>query len=146
MGATFEKIKVTADFLNRNPNAFFVYGDSMKRSSQEGAAALRGHPRAMSFITKKTTQAGTDVCFKPDEYAKIFFDQLKQLREHIAKNPARKFYISKIGSGSGNKHYIWETLIHHNLVGDLGEFKNVVFCWEQESLVSKQYGKTGSSN
>jgi hypothetical protein len=137
MGARYENIKVTADFLNKNPNAFFVYGDNMKRSGTQGAAALRSHPRAMGFVTKKTTPTGADVCFKPEEYAKVFFDQLKQLGDHIAKNPARKFYISKIGSGNANKHYIWQTLIHHNLVGDLSKYDNAVFCWTEENLADK---------
>lgn len=137
MPATFKNIEVTHDFLNSDPNAFFVYGDNLQRQGLAGAAALRHHPRAIGFVTKKAPNGASKSCFNPDEYSKMFFDQLKQLRDHIQKNPMRKFYISKLGSGYANKHYIWETLIHHNLLSELSDFDNVVFCWEEEKLTSK---------
>lgn len=137
MPSKFENIIVTEDFLNKDPNAFFVFGDNLQRQGFAGAAALRHHPRAIGFVTKKAPNGYIKSCFEPEEYSKIFFDQLKQLSSHIQKNPQRKFYISKLGAGYANKHYIWEKLIHHNLIAELSSFDNVVFCWEEEKLTSE---------
>lgn len=134
MPATYEKLTITHEFLNKDPNAFFVYGDNLQKQGTYGSAALRTHPRAIGFATRKGPPGSSAVCFKPEEYSKVFFDVLKQLSTHIRKNPAHKFYISKLGAGSANKHYIWEKLIHHNLTGELQEYDNVVFCWESEKL------------
>lgn len=137
MPAEYRKIEMTHALLNQDPNAFFVFGDDVNRQSVEGDSALRSHPRAIGFAVCKAPLHVKGACFKPEEYSKLFFDNLKQLQDLVKKNPQRKFYISKLGAGKHNRYYIWETLIHHNLVGDLGEFDNVVFCWEPETFVSK---------
>ena len=137
MPAKFENIIVTEEFLNKDPNAWFVFGDNLKRQGFAGAAKLRHHPRAIGFNTKKAPDGDPGSCYTPEEYAKPFFSQLKQLRELVDKNPARKFYISKLGAGYANRYYIWEKLIHHNLVDELKECNNVVFCWEEEKLTSE---------
>ena len=137
MSARYENINVTAEFLNKDPDAYFVFGDNLKHAGYAGAAALRDHPQAIGFITKKEPNGHPKSCFTPEEYAKPFFDQLNQLSELIKNNPYRKFYISKLGSGYANRYYIWEKLIHHNLTSELEKFNNVVFCWEPENLTSK---------
>ena len=131
MPATYQKIKVTEDFLNQNTSYYFVYGDNEARQGTAGAAALRTNPRAIGFITKRHPDAKPSTHFKPEEYIKPFFLQLVQLNDIIKSAPQQKFYISKIGSGAANKYYIWERVIHHNLVEALGEYDNVVFCWEE---------------
>jgi len=136
MPAKFENINVTAEFLNRDPNAFFVFGDNLQRQGMAGAAALRHHPRAIGFVTKKAPNGEAKSCFQPEEYSKMFFDQLKQLSSHVKRNPQHKFYVSKLGAGYANRYYIWEKLIHHNLVNELQPFDNVVFCWSEEKLTS----------
>ena len=136
MPAKFENIEVTDQFLNSQPNAYFVFGDNLQKQGLAGAAKLRHHPRAIGFVTKKAPNGASKSCFTPEEYSKLFFDQLKQLEAHISTNSQRKFYVSKLGSGYANKHYIWERLIHHNLLEALGKYDNVVFCWEEEKLTS----------
>jgi hypothetical protein len=137
MPAKYEQLTVTHEFLNNNPSAFFVYGDNQQRQGMAGAAALRNHPKSIGFVTKKAPDGKPKSCFTPEEYAKPFFDQLKQLAEHIKKNSQHKFYISKLGAGYANRYYIWEKLIHHNIIEELGSLDNVVFCWEEEKLVSE---------
>lgn len=131
MPAAYQKIKVTEELLTQNPEAYFVYGDNESRQGVDGAAALRTNPRAIGFITKRPPGTKPSACFKPDEYIKPFFQQLKQLHDIIKNAPHQKFYVSKIGSGAANKYYIWELIIRHNLVETLGEFDNVIFCWEE---------------
>lgn len=130
MGATFKNIEITKEFLDANNAAYFVYGDNAQHQGLGGAAKLRHHPRAIGFVTKKAPTHEQTACFKVDEYTKPFFDQLKQLETHIKNNPKGVFYISKIGAGLANKHHIWEKLIKHNLVAELENYDNVVFCWE----------------
>lgn len=137
MPAEYKKIEITREFIDSDPNAFFVFEDDMNKQNLAGTAALRSHPRAIGFPVCKAPLHVKGACFKPEEYSKLFFDGLKQLTNHVKSNPQRKFYIPQLGNGEYNRHYIWETLIHHNLVGDLGEYNNVVFCWEPETFVSK---------
>ena len=136
MPAKFENIEITETVLNSQPNAYFVYGDNLQHQGLAGAAKLRNHPRAIGFVTKKAPNGNPKSCFTPEEYSKPFFDQLKQLSAHIKSKPQQKFYVSKLGSGYANKHYIWERLIHHNLLDELMPYDNVVFCWEEEKLTS----------
>jgi hypothetical protein len=131
MAAKFEKLIVTAEFLNKDPNAFFVFGDNLQNKGTGGAAKLRGHPRAIGFLTKKAPDHQSKSCYTVDEYSKIFFKLLAQLKEHIVKNPSRKFYISKLGAGLANRYMIWELVIRHNLIAELEGCDNVVFCWEK---------------
>lgn len=132
MGATFKSIEITKEFLDANNATYFVYGDNSQRKGLGGAAKLRHHPRAIGFITKKAPTHEQTACFKVEEYTKPFFEQLKQLETLVKNNPKGVFYISKIGSGLANKHQIWEKLIKHNLIAELENYSNVVFCWDKE--------------
>jgi hypothetical protein len=131
MPAQYENIVVTEEFLNKDPNAFFVFGDNLESKGTGGAAKLRHHPRAIGFLTKKHPDHQPKSCYTPDEYSKVFFKLLAQLKEHVTKNPSRKFYISKLGAGLANRYMIWELVIKHNLIEELGEYDNVVFCWDE---------------
>jgi len=131
MPATYQKIKVSEEFLSQCPEAYFVYGDNESRQGMDGAAALRSSPKAIGFITKRAPGTKPSACFKAKEYIKPFFQQLDQLQGIIKNAPHQKFYISKIGSGAANKYYIWERIIRHNLVDALSECDNVIFCWEE---------------
>lgn len=136
MPAKFENTELTREFIDQDPNAFFVFDDDLQKQNMTGVASLRTHPRGIGFVTMKAPPHVKGAAFKSEEYSKLFFDQLKQLGNHVRNNPGRKFYISKIGTGEANRHYIWETLIHHNLVSELEDYDNVVFCWEIEKLTS----------
>ena len=131
MPATYQNIIITEEILNSEPNSFFVYGDNLMRVGLGGAAKLRNHPRAIGFVTKKKPSHVHGACFTPEEYAKLFFEQLDQLSAHVKNSPNNKFYISKLGSGLANRHWIWEKVISHNLQDELAGYDNVVFCWDQ---------------
>ena len=134
--ATFKKIKISKEFLDENPKAYFVHGDDLSKSGLTGAARIKCHPHTLSFITRKWANEKDDGSFyRPEEYASVFFEELSKLEKIVSKYPNRTFYIPKIGSGPSNRFFIWERLIHHNLVGALTKYDNVVFCWE-DSLVS----------
>lgn len=131
MGATYSKTDVTIELLNREPASYFVYSDNMSRQKSDGAASLRQHPRTVGFVVEKEPTAKPSRYFKTEEYAKMFFDQLRQLADIIKNSRGKKYYISRLGAESSNKFYIWERLIKHSLEAELGELDNVVFCWEQ---------------
>jgi len=131
--ARFENTKITKEFLDKNPNALFIFGDNLQRQGYGGAAALRDHPQSIGFITKKAPNADPESYFKVDEYIKPFFDQLKSLEELINSHPNKMFYIAPLGSKMANRHHIWEKVIRHNIISAFIEHPNVVFCWYEES-------------
>jgi hypothetical protein len=137
MPAKFENVQITPEFLASFPDAYFVYEDDLQRQRNDGAAAYRMHPKAIGFSTMKAPPNVKNSAFKPEEYSKPFFEQLKQLSAHIKNNPNNKFYIPKLGYGAANRYYIWELLVHHNLMSEFENCDNVVFCWEPETFVSK---------
>lgn len=128
--ATYKNLEVTQEFLDFHINAYFVFGDNLQRWGHGGAAKLRDHPRAIGFITKKFPDNKDESFYKPEEYSSVFFEELKKLKKIIAKSPDKKFYISQLGAGLANKYFIWQKLIHHNIVKELEKFDNVIFCWE----------------
>ena len=128
--ATYKDIIITQEFLDNNPNAYFVFGDNLERRGYGGAAKLRDHPHSIGFITKKFPDNHDGSFYKPEEYSPVFFEELKKLKTIIAKRPDKMFYISQLGGGLANKFYIWQRLIRHNLVRNLEKFDNVIFCWK----------------
>ena len=128
--ATYKNIKITQEFLDNNPTAYFVFGDNLERQGHGGAAKLRDHPHSIGFITKKFPDNHDGSFYKPEEYSPVFFEELKKLKTIIEKRPEKVFYISQLGSGLANKFRIWDKLIRHNLVRTLDEFSNVIFCWK----------------
>ena len=128
--ASYKNILITQEFLDSNPDSYFVFGDNLERWGHGGAAKLRDHPHAIGFITKKFPDNKDSSFYKPEEYSLVFFEELKKLEKIITKRPDKKFYISQLGGGLANKFRIWESLIRDNLVRSLEKYKNVVFCWE----------------
>ena len=128
--AVYKNILITQEFLDSNPDSYFVFGDNLERWGHGGAAKLRDHPHAIGFITKKFPDNKDSSFYKPEEYSLVFFEELKKLEKIITKRPDKKFYISQLGGGLANKFRIWESLIRDNLVRSLEKYKNVVFCWD----------------
>jgi heme oxygenase len=91
---------------------------------------LRSHPHAIGFITKKFPDNKDESFYKPEEYSPVFFEELKKLKTLIQKKPDKVFYISQLGGGLANKYFIWQKLIRHNLVRELGDLDNVILCWD----------------
>lgn len=127
--ATYKDLIITQEFLDNNPNAYFVFGDNLERYGYGGAAKLRDHPHSIGFITKKFPDNDDASFYRPEEYASVFFEELKKLKTIIEKRPDKLFYISQLGGGLANKFYIWQKLIRHNLVRSFEKFDNVIFCW-----------------
>jgi hypothetical protein len=133
--AIYKNILIDKNFLDSNPNAYFVFGDNLIRIGKGGAAFLRDHPRSIGFITKKLPNNEDSSFYKPEEYSSVFFKELDKLKTIIQNGQDKIFYISQLGGGLANKHRIWQRLIRHNLVRVLKNYNNVVFCWN-DSLVS----------
>lgn len=125
----FLETAISEDFLNKNPNAIFVFGDNLMRTGTGGAAKLRRHPQTLGFITKKRPNNEDSSFFHPDEYRPYFEKGLDQLKQRIKQFPENTFYISKLGSGLANRYKIWEKVICDKLVQELLPFDNVIFCF-----------------
>jgi hypothetical protein len=129
--ALYKNILITQEFLDNNLDSYFIFGDNLERWGYGGAAKLRDHPHAIGFITKKFPDNNDTSFYKPEEYSAVFFEELKKLKTIIRKKPNKIFYISQLGGGLANKFYIWQKLIRHNLVTELENFDNVIFCWDE---------------
>jgi hypothetical protein len=127
--AIYKNIMITRDFLDSNPNCYFIYGDNLIHEGYGGAASLRDHPHAIGFITKKYPDNKDESFYKPEEYSKVFFEELEKLNIVIKKRPDKIFYISQLGGGLANKYKIWDKLIKHNIVRKFQDYDNVIFCW-----------------
>lgn len=132
--AVYKNIIVTQEFLDVNPDSYFIFGDNLERWGHGGAAKLRDHPHAIGFITKKFPDNKDGSFYKPKEYSPVFFEELKKLESIVSKRPDKKFYISQLGGGLANKFRIWELLIRDNLVRSLDKYKNVIFCWDDNLI------------
>jgi hypothetical protein len=128
--ALYKNLIITQEFLDSNPDAYFVFGDNLIREGCGGAAALRYHPHAIGFITKKFPDNKDESFYRPEEYSPIFFEELQKLKKIIKKRSNKTFYISQLGGGLANRYFIWQKLIRHNLVRELGDLDNVIFCWD----------------
>ena len=130
MPATYKEITVNHEFLDHNPEAYYIYGDNIERKGRDDLAKLRLHPHALGFITKKFPDDDDSSFYKPEEYSAIFFEELNKLVKIVEKRPDKTFYISPLGSSNrANRYRIWELLICHNLTAKLEKFDNVIFCW-----------------
>ena len=129
--AVYKDINITREFLDSNPNAYFIFGDNLERWGHGGAAKLRDHPHAIGFITKKFPDNNDSSFYKPEEYSSVFFEELEKLKRIVEARPEKTFYVSQLGGGLANKYFIWQKLIRHNLVRALDSFNNVIFCWSE---------------
>jgi len=127
----FENIIITAEYLNKNPNHVFVYGDNTLRRGYGGAAALRDHINTYGFITKKFPNWDNNSYYTPAEYDEVFNIELKNLKQIVSNHPEQTYLISKLGAGLANKYYIWEHVIVDRLIESLKDFDNVVFLWDE---------------
>ncbi len=129
--AQFKDIIVTNEFLDENPDIYFVFGDNTVRTGYGGAAILRDHPRAYGFITKIFPDNRDSSFYTVDDYEDVFFEEVEKLKEFVSSHPNEKIYISQIGGGLANKYKIWENIIKPNMEKEFSEFENVVFLWKK---------------
>lgn len=123
-----EEVFVTQDHLLRHPDHIFVFGDNLERKGNAGAAKLRNMPNSYGFITKKYPNNFDESFFRPEEYKKVYAQEIKKLTEEIINNPNKIYLISKLGGGLANRFYIFEEVIQPNIRKHLN-FENVRFLW-----------------
>jgi hypothetical protein len=129
MVAKYDPISITREFLDNNPNSYYVFPDNIERSGTEIYSYLRGHSHSLGFIAKKFPDDHSGSYYRPEEYSAVFFEELLKLKKIIEKRPDKTFYIACMNGPSINKYRIWETLMEHNIVNKLQKYNNVVFCW-----------------
>lgn len=132
--ATYENILITRDFLDYNPNAYYVFPENLQREGTELSTQLRDHPHSLGFVVKRFSDNDEGSFYKPEELSAIFFEELLKLKKVIQGRPEKTFYIANMKIPSVNRYKIWERLIYHNLVLKLEKFDNVVFCWNGNAL------------
>lgn len=120
---------ITKDYLDRNPNIIFVFGDNLVRTGHGGAAILRHHPQAYGFITKKAPTYNLNDYYVPKEYLSVFHVECHKLLETAKANPNKTFLISEIGNGLANKFKIFEKVIAPMMKEKFIGVSNVVFLW-----------------
>ena len=116
---------ITKEYLQKNPNHIFVFGDNLLRKGFAGAAILRNEPNTYGFITKKYPSNDDKSFFKPEEYKEFFLKELQKLELEIKKTPNNLWLISSIGSGLANKYNIWEKIIKHDIIKLTERYNNV---------------------
>lgn len=130
--AKYNNFIITKDFLDKNPNAVFVFGDNLRRVGYGGAAALRDHPQTYGFITKRNPDNMDESFFRPESYRIDFTVQSIELQLVIEKNPDKIYYISQLGGGLANRYKIWEQVLKPGLEKDFSRYNNVIFLWDKE--------------
>ncbi|MFW9856282.1 MAG: hypothetical protein ACFFFG_14615 [Candidatus Thorarchaeota archaeon] len=120
---------ITREYLKKNPNEIFVFGDNYHRRGTGGAAILRDEPNVYGFITKKTPGSNSEDYFTLEEYHTVFERELNKLIEEILRNPDKTYLISRIGAGIANRHGIFEGIIDPQIKKALKKYKNVKFLW-----------------
>jgi len=103
-------MKITEEFLNRNPDIIFVYGDNDLHVGKGGAAVLREHPQARGFITKRRPSMDDDAFYRPDNYTDKLDREIKRLEEFADANRDKLILVSRVGAGLANKYDIWEMI------------------------------------
>ena len=130
--ATYNDFIVTKEFLDKNPNAVFIFGDNRRRLGYGGAASLRDHPQTHGFITKKSPDNLDESFFRPESYHIDFTVQSIELQLIIEKNPDKIYYISQLGGGLANRYKIWEKVCKPRLEKYFSGYDNVIFLWDKD--------------
>jgi len=131
MAAKYKNLESIKEQIASDPSAFFLYEDNLQHRDTEDKAWLRKNPKAIGFVTKKAPDDQQNSCFTPQEYSKVFFKIIGELKKHIVKYSQHTFYIPRLCTGLSNKYLIWELVMKHNFIQELGEYDNVVFCWDE---------------
>ena len=135
--AKYNNVLVTKEFLDKNPDVVFVFGDNTKRVGSGGAAILRYHPQAYGFVTKINPDHYPHSFYTPETYAEVFETELFKLELVMMNAPNKTFYISQLGGGLANRHKIWEKIIKDGLEKALTKYENVVFLWNDEQTTCR---------
>lgn len=138
---------INKEYLIEHPNEIFVFGDNTERKGHGGAASLRDMPNTYGFITKKYPSYDDEAYYTPEEYEKIFYQEITKLISVIKENPDKKYLISKLGSGLSNKFGIYEKVIQPKLRKLLADLDNVEFLYPpEEDLIYYWWGYVDTNN
>lgn len=118
---------ITKEYLRKNPNHIFVFGDNVLRTGHGGAAVLRDEPNTYGFITKKIPNNEDSSFYTPEEYLPVYIKEIEYLKEEIEQHPDKLYLISKIGSGLANKFKIFDKIISVSFKYDLKDYKNIQY-------------------
>ena len=118
-------MRINREYLKKNRNHIFVFGDNSIRRGNAGAAELRDEPNTFGFITKKFPDNNKTSFYTPEEYKPIFEKELEKLEMHIKLSPNCLWLISQIGSGLANKYNIWEKVIQKEIFKLPDRYNNV---------------------
>ena len=121
-------LTITEQFLNDNPDCYFIFGDNSRHYGHGGAAKLRDLANSIGFVTKKVPSNDPNSFYTLKEYLPVFEEEKKRLIKCIEENPDKWFLISKLGSGLANKHKIFENMIGPWLEG-LFIYDNVILLY-----------------
>jgi len=117
---------ITAEYLQKNTDKVFVFGDNLIRKGIGGAAYLRRQPNTYGFITKRYPDNKDKSFYKPDEYLPVFENEMVRLIKEIEMHRDRTYLISKLGAGLANRYHIYEHIILPR-IGVLRRYENVKF-------------------
>jgi len=120
---------ITKEYLDRNPNLVFVFGDNTDRVGMGGAAVLRYHPQSLGFVTKIHPDNEETSFYTPSNYLDKYLIEIQKLRDEITNNPDKIFLITKLGAGLANAYGIWDKIIEPTIKILLSDFQNVEFLW-----------------
>jgi hypothetical protein len=110
---------ITPEWLRRNPDCIFVFGDNTIRRGKGGAAVCRDEPNTYGFITKKFPNNEDNSFYRPDEYRPIFKNELVKLIATIGVTlivkPDTVFIIAALGRNLANRYHIHEEIIQPSI-------------------------------
>jgi len=121
-------MQITKEYLREHPDRVFVFGDNTIGKGYGGAAVLRDEPNTLGFLTKKFPNNNDASFYRPEEYKKIFDQEMEDLIWWIKAYYHKTFLISQLGSGLANKYHIWEEVIRPGLEV-LKKYPNVKFLF-----------------
>lgn len=129
MDKSYKDLIIDVKYLRENPNHIFVFGDNTEGWGKKGAAMLRDEPNSRGFITKKRPSYDSSAYYSPNEYKKVFKEEMSRLIRDIELCPHLTFLISKLGFGLANKYGIYEKVIKEGLK-PLEKYDNVIFLFD----------------
>jgi len=129
MSTPSQEREIDKEYLDENPECYFVFGDNTIRKGCGGAAILRFHKQAIGFITKILPTHDDRAYYRPENYEAVFGRELSKITARIIAEPDKTFLISRLGGGLANKYGIYEAIIKDG-IRVLAKYPNVEFLWE----------------
>ena len=120
---------ITGQFLVKNSDCIFVFGDNIIHRGKKGAATLRDYPNTHGFVTKKFPNNDKESFYKPTEYKTKYIQELEKLKKKVIENPDKIYLITKLGFNLANRYHIFEQVIEPDIKKSLEVYNNVIFLW-----------------